>query len=180
MTLILLSGILSLPWSPLASLPPEVDVPLPLRLGFIAFPAVWGAVPGVAELAAGSPVVDPRPLGTPAPLWACANAPNTITAVARATILDLMAIPFDMTNNNPLRKMRFRSANSRLAGNKRCREFQLASNRSSFSGLAKSIACSADSMRPRRQDAISSWALWCHISASANSRQLSWGRNTAF
>jgi hypothetical protein len=49
----------------LASLPPEVDVPLPLRLGFIAFPVVLGEVPGVAELAAGSPVVDPRPLGMP-------------------------------------------------------------------------------------------------------------------
>jgi hypothetical protein len=47
----LLSGILSLPWPPLASLPPEVEVPL--RLGFIEFPVV-GDVPGVAELAAGS------------------------------------------------------------------------------------------------------------------------------
>ena len=35
--------------------------------GFVAFPVV-GALPGVAELAAGSPVVDPRPLGAPA--WA--------------------------------------------------------------------------------------------------------------
>jgi hypothetical protein len=32
----------------LASLPPEVDVPLPLRLGFIELPVV-GEVPGVAE-----------------------------------------------------------------------------------------------------------------------------------
>ena len=59
----LLSGILSRPWSPLASLPPEVDVPLPLGLGFIELPVV-GDVPGAAELAAGSPVVEPRPLGT--------------------------------------------------------------------------------------------------------------------
>jgi hypothetical protein len=29
----LLSGILSRPWSPLASEPPEVEVPLPLLLG---------------------------------------------------------------------------------------------------------------------------------------------------
>jgi hypothetical protein len=61
-TVLSLSGILSRPWSPLASLPPDVDVPLPLGFGFIAFPVV-GALPGVAELAAGSPVVDPRPLG---------------------------------------------------------------------------------------------------------------------
>ena len=50
----LLSGILSLPWSPFASLPPEVDVPLPLRFGLVKAPLA-GAVPGVAELAAGSP-----------------------------------------------------------------------------------------------------------------------------
>src|ERR1700761_3843061 len=64
MTVLLLSGILSLPWSPLASLPPEVDVPLPLPLGFIALPVV-GDVPGVAELAAGSPDVAPLPLAPP-------------------------------------------------------------------------------------------------------------------
>jgi hypothetical protein len=44
------------------SRPPDVDVPPPLGLGFIELPVV-GDVPGVAELAAGSPVVDPRPLG---------------------------------------------------------------------------------------------------------------------
>ena len=48
----------------MASLPPEVEVPLPLRLGFIELPVV-GEVPCVAELAAGSPVVEPRPLGAP-------------------------------------------------------------------------------------------------------------------
>jgi hypothetical protein len=67
-TVLSLSGILSRPSSPLSSRPPEVDVPLPLRLGFIALPVV-GALPGVAELAAGSPLVDPRPLGAPA-AWA--------------------------------------------------------------------------------------------------------------
>jgi hypothetical protein len=41
-----------------------VDVPLPLAVGF-ALPVV-GEAPGVANLAAGSPVVDPRSLGTPA------------------------------------------------------------------------------------------------------------------
>ena len=46
---------------------------LPLRLGFIALPVV-GDVPGVAELAAGSPVVEPRPLGTPL----CADSVITI------------------------------------------------------------------------------------------------------
>jgi hypothetical protein len=46
----------------LASLPPEVEVPL--RLGFIELPVV-GDVPGVAELAAGSPDVEPLPLAPP-------------------------------------------------------------------------------------------------------------------
>ena len=63
-TLLSLSGILSRPWSPLASLPPELDVSLPLRLGFMALPVV-GEVPGVAELAAGSPRTAPLPLAPP-------------------------------------------------------------------------------------------------------------------
>jgi len=81
----LLSGILSRPWSPLWSRPPDVDVPPPLGLGFIELPVV-GDVPGVAELAAGSPVVDPRPLGVP---QACANAgrPPSSNADARAMIV---------------------------------------------------------------------------------------------
>jgi hypothetical protein len=87
----LLSGILSLPWSPLASLPPEVDVPLPLGLGFIELPVV-GEEPGVAELAAGSPIVEPRPLG--APLWAKADAPNNANAAANAIVGSFMAVPF--------------------------------------------------------------------------------------
>jgi hypothetical protein len=48
----------------LASLPPEVEVPLPLGLDLVELPVV-GDVPGVAELAAGSPLVEPRPLGAP-------------------------------------------------------------------------------------------------------------------
>jgi len=69
------SGILSLPWSPLASLPPDVDMPLPLRLGFIELPVI-GDVEGLAELAAGSPVTDPLPLG----LCDCALADPTDSA----------------------------------------------------------------------------------------------------
>jgi hypothetical protein len=60
----LLSGILSLPWSPLSSRPPEVDVPLPPGLALVEAPVV-GALPAVAELAAGSPLTEPRPLGSP-------------------------------------------------------------------------------------------------------------------
>ena len=40
-------------------------MPLPLGLACIELPVV-GDVPGLAELAAGSPVVEPRPLGAPA------------------------------------------------------------------------------------------------------------------
>jgi hypothetical protein len=73
----------------LASLPPEVEVPLPLRLGFIELPVV-GEVPGVAELAAGSlislralrgseiPSARPRrsvPLHRVAPNWQRAHPP---------------------------------------------------------------------------------------------------------
>ena|SRR5258707_3322040 len=49
----LLSGTLSRPWSPLSSLPPEVELPLPLLLEFI--PVVSPLE--LAELAAGSPVL---------------------------------------------------------------------------------------------------------------------------
>jgi hypothetical protein len=63
-TVLLLSGILSRPWSPLSSLPPDVEVPLPL--GLEELPTVpAGAARGFAELAAGSPATDPRPLGSP-------------------------------------------------------------------------------------------------------------------
>jgi hypothetical protein len=73
----------------LASLPPEVDVPLPLRLGFIELPVV-GAVPGVAELAAGSPIVDPRPLGAPT-FWAKASALENARADAIAVVKSFIA-----------------------------------------------------------------------------------------
>jgi hypothetical protein len=87
----LLSGILSLPWSPLASLPPELEVPLPLGLGLIELPVV-GDVPGLAELAAGSPVVEPRPLGVP--FCADARLPASANADASAMLVSFMAVPF--------------------------------------------------------------------------------------
>jgi hypothetical protein len=59
-----LSGILSRPWSLLSSRPPDVELPLPVA--FDDEPVVLlGAARGFAELAAGSPVVEPRPLGPP-------------------------------------------------------------------------------------------------------------------
>jgi hypothetical protein len=72
----------------LASLPPEVDVPLPLGLGFIELPVVGDAL-GVAELAAGSPVVAPRPLGVP--LCACATLPATANMSANEMVANFMA-----------------------------------------------------------------------------------------
>jgi hypothetical protein len=68
-----------------------VDVPLPLGLDFIELPVV-GDVPGVAELAAGSPVLEPRPLGTP--LCAYAKAPESVSAAADAITVSFMAVPF--------------------------------------------------------------------------------------
>jgi hypothetical protein len=76
----------------LASLPPDVDVPLPLRLDFIELPVV-GDVPGVAELAAGSPEVEPRPLGTP--IWAFAKPPINTSPVTTTMVVIFMVIPFD-------------------------------------------------------------------------------------
>ena len=69
---------------------PEVEVPLPLRLGFIELPVI-GEVPGVAELAAGSPVAEPRPLGEL--LWAKERLPEKIRTVANAMLLSFMAAP---------------------------------------------------------------------------------------
>jgi len=83
MTFLSLSGMLSLPWSPLSSRPPELDVPLPL--GLLRAAPVVGAVPGVAELAAGSPVTDPRPLGAPFSAKA-ADAPVRRTATAVSNV----------------------------------------------------------------------------------------------
>jgi hypothetical protein len=74
----------------LASFPPEVDVPLPLRLGFIELPVV-GDAPGVAELAAGSPVTEPLTLG--GPFCAYAKVPETASAAASASRVSFMAVP---------------------------------------------------------------------------------------
>jgi hypothetical protein len=71
-----------------------VDVPLPLGLGFIELPMV-GDVPGVAELAAGSPVVELRPLG--APPCACAKVLESTSAAASEIAVSFMAAPFGMT-----------------------------------------------------------------------------------
>ena len=68
LTVALLSGILSRPPSIFSSLPPDVDVPLPLAEELE--PTVGaGSALGFALLAAGSPLVEPRPLGLP-----CAKA----------------------------------------------------------------------------------------------------------
>jgi hypothetical protein len=58
----------------------------------------------VAELAAGSPEVEPRPLGTP--LCARANVPEKIRMVANATVASFMAAPFRNDHNNPAAEYR--------------------------------------------------------------------------
>jgi hypothetical protein len=68
---------LSLPWSPLSSLPPEVEVPLPLLLGLI--PDRFGLA--FWELAAGSPAVAPWPDALP---WAYTDVPDRRRIVANA------------------------------------------------------------------------------------------------
>jgi hypothetical protein len=53
----------------LASLPPELDVSLPVREELPVVAPESGVFEGLAELAAGSPVTEPRPLGPPC-AWA--------------------------------------------------------------------------------------------------------------
>jgi hypothetical protein len=83
------SGIVSLPWSPLAS--------LPLRLGFAALPVV-GELKGLAELAAGSPVTEPLPLGISD--CALATATQSTKAALREMTADFMKVPFDQSRCN--------------------------------------------------------------------------------
>jgi hypothetical protein len=71
----------------LASLPPEVEVPLPLGFGFIELPVVGDEL-GVAELAAGSPVTEPRPLGVP--LCACATVPGSASTSANEMVVSFI------------------------------------------------------------------------------------------
>jgi hypothetical protein len=83
----LLFGIVSRPWSPLASLPPDVEVPLPL---------LFGAMPVVscfefAELAAGRGVS-----GLPGLLCANASGPDDISAVIKAIEANFMLVNFFM------------------------------------------------------------------------------------
>jgi hypothetical protein len=89
----LLSGILSLPWSPLSSLPPEVDVPLPLGFDPVVVPL--GAAAGLAELAAGSPCIDPRPLG--APFWAIAAVLKSVIMIEITPVLKRICHSFSLT-----------------------------------------------------------------------------------
>jgi hypothetical protein len=53
---------------------------------------VVGDEPGLAELAAGSPAVDPAPLG--APPCAYAKEPQSVSAAASAIDVSFMAVPF--------------------------------------------------------------------------------------
>lgn len=84
MTDLSLSGIVSLPWSPLASLPPDVEVPLPLLFG--AMPVVSLGLFELAEFAAGRGVPGP-----PASLWAYASGPDIKNAAVKAIAVIFMA-----------------------------------------------------------------------------------------
>lgn len=76
LTEISLSGILSRPWTLLSSRPPDVELRLPLGLDDEPVVAL-GAALGFAELTAGSPVVEPRPLGAPLCARASDRPPNS-------------------------------------------------------------------------------------------------------
>jgi hypothetical protein len=91
MTDLLLFGIVSLPWSPLASLPPDVEVPLPLLFG--AMPVVSEEPFELAELAAGRGVPGP-----PGLLWANVSGPDT-----RRTTTVVTAASFIV--GHPLKKL---------------------------------------------------------------------------
>jgi hypothetical protein len=66
---------------------------------------VVGDVPGVAELAAGSPVVEPRPLGVP--LCANAEVPDNVSTAANMIVLNFMVMS-SVDHDNSLDKPRFR------------------------------------------------------------------------
>jgi len=71
----------------LSSLPPDVEVPLPL--GEEVEPVVWGgAALGLEVLAAGSPVIDPLPLGLP-----CAETPDWVTVKTTNTAASNFMLP---------------------------------------------------------------------------------------
>jgi hypothetical protein len=76
----LLSGILSLPWSPLASLPPEVEVPLPLL--------VSGVIPDVSLFEEEGGAGSGCHLGT----WALAITLDNTSVPASAIVMNLMLV----------------------------------------------------------------------------------------
>jgi hypothetical protein len=80
-------------------------VPLPLGLACIELPVV-GDVPGVAELAAGSPVVEPRPLG--APLWAYAEGTQERHRPCNCDCRESHGHSFRIGHDNPPGKAGFR------------------------------------------------------------------------
>jgi hypothetical protein len=100
-----------------------VDVPLPLGLAFMELPTV-GDVPGVAELAAGSPMTEPRPLGPPLfePAWfgpACANARVLESASMLASAIDesfMIGVPRPVIHHKTNRSRVGCSNNRRSAG----------------------------------------------------------------
>ncbi|TGN87988.1 hypothetical protein EOW77_0014110 [Bradyrhizobium yuanmingense] len=64
-------------------------MPLPLGFERVAAPVVGVSACGLAELAAGSPVTEPRPLGAPP----CARAdPATSAVMARAAIAAFITV----------------------------------------------------------------------------------------
>lgn len=103
-TAILLSGILSRPPSMLSSLPPDVDVPLPL-IDDLEPVVGAGAALGLEELAAGSPLVEPRPIGLP---WANAKeaVPNKMPSVIAACLMTFPLVA--RANCSPSGKFRVR------------------------------------------------------------------------
>ena len=106
-----------------------MDVPLPLRLGLAELPVV-GDEPGVAELAAaGSPLVDPGPLGAP-PCCAYAKEPQSASAAASAIVGSFMAFPSD-DQDNPKGKAGFQPSSTRSSRQVQriSKKSQLANNR---------------------------------------------------
>jgi hypothetical protein len=70
------------------------------RSGSVSSNSPWSAIPGVTELAAGSPVVEPRPLGiTP---WCICEGPESVSAAAHEIheiAVRIMAVPLRLTLN---------------------------------------------------------------------------------
>ncbi|RXH03084.1 hypothetical protein EAS61_00995 [Bradyrhizobium zhanjiangense] len=117
-------------------MPPEVEVPLPLGFDRVAVPVVDGSARGVAELAAGSPVTAPRPLGAP-PCAKADPASNTTTIAANPVFICALPVLCGLTAGLLLRSARSGPRGTDQCGPPRPNSLELAWNQADRSRLVQ-------------------------------------------